>query len=108
METQTKITPALFVSHGSPMNAIAQNAYTDDLAKIGETLKEVSAILVISAHWETTGISITSSGTLTTYHDFGGFPKELFEVEYPVKGAVHLIPEIEKLIGEPIKHDPER
>lgn len=103
-----KITPALFVSHGSPMNAIAQNAYSRDLNKIGEQLSNVSAILVISAHWETTGISITSSETLTTVHDFGGFPQELFDVEYPVKGALHLIPEIEKLIGEPIKHDSQR
>lgn len=103
-----KITPALFVSHGSPMNAIAQNEYSRDLNKIGETLTNVSAILVISAHWETNGISITSSENLSTYHDFGGFPQELFEVEYPVKGALHLIPEIEKLIGEPIKHDGKR
>ena len=106
--TNKKITPALFVSHGSPMNAIAQNEYTNDLNKIGEKLSHVSAILVISAHWETNGISITSSETLSTYHDFGGFPQELFDVEYPVKGALHLIPEIEKLVGEPIKHDSQR
>ncbi|OFY94395.1 MAG: hypothetical protein A3K10_02025 [Bacteroidetes bacterium RIFCSPLOWO2_12_FULL_31_6] len=108
METKKQITPALFVSHGSPMNAIAQNAYSGDLNKIGEQLSDVSAILVISAHWETTGISITSSETLSTYHDFGGFSNELFEVEYPVKGALHLIPEIEKLVGEPIKQDSKR
>ena len=99
METKDKkITPALFVSHGSPMNAIAQNEYTNDLNKIGENLKNVNAILVISAHWETNGISITSSETLSTYHDFGGFPQELFDVEYPVKGDLNLIPQIEKLI----------
>ncbi|HLC82940.1 MAG TPA: class III extradiol ring-cleavage dioxygenase, partial [Bacteroidia bacterium] len=105
---KTQITPALFVSHGSPMNAIAQNEYSRDLNKIGETLRNVSAILVISAHWETNGISITSSENLSTYHDFGGFPQELFDVEYPVKGALDLIPEIEKLVGEPIKHDAQR
>lgn len=108
METKKQITPALFVSHGSPMNAIAENEYSRDLNKIGEKLSNVSAILVISAHWETNGISITSSENLSTYHDFGGFPKELFDVEYPVKGALHLIPVIERLIGEPIKHDSER
>lgn len=108
METKKQITPALFVSHGSPMNAIAKNEYSRDLNKIGEQLSNASAILVISAHWETNGISITSSENLSTYHDFGGFPKELFDVEYPVKGALHLIPEIEKLIEEPIKHDSER
>ena len=108
MENLKHITPALFVSHGSPMNAIAQNAYTNDLNKIGEQLSNVSAILVISAHWETNGTYITSSETMPTYHDFGGFPEELFAVEYPVKGALHLIPEIEKLIGEPLKQDSER
>lgn len=103
-----KITPALFVSHGSPMNAIAQNEYTNDLNKIGKKLSSTNAIFVISAHWETNGISITSSENLSTYHDFGGFPKELFDIEYPVKGALHLIPEIERLVGEPIKHDNQR
>ena len=102
------LTPALFVSHGSPMNAIAENAYTNDLNKIGEELKNVSAILVISAHWETNGIYVTDSENLSTYHDFGGFPQALFDVEYPVKGALHLIPEIEKLIGEPLKRDSKR
>lgn len=105
---KTQITPALFVSHGSPMNAIAQNEYSRDLNQIGEQLSNVSAILVISAHWETNGINITSSEHLSTYHDFGGFPKELFDVEYPVKGALHLIPKIERLVGEPINHDSQR
>jgi 4,5-DOPA dioxygenase extradiol len=109
METMLKhLTPALFVSHGSPMNAIAENIYTNDLNKIGEELKNVSAILVISAHWETDGIYVTDSENLSTYHDFGGFPKELFDVEYPVKGALNLIPKIEQLIGEPLKRDPKR
>lgn len=102
------LTPALFVSHGSPMNAIAENAYTNDLNKIGEELKNVSAILVISAHWETNGVCVTDSENISTYHDFGGFPKALFDVEYPVKGALNLIPEIEKLIGESIKRDSKR
>lgn len=105
---KTQITPALFVSHGSPMNAVAQNEYTNDLNKIGIKLNNVDAILVISAHWETNGISITSSENLSTYHDFGGFPEELFKVEYPVKGALHLIPVIENLVGERIKHDSQR
>lgn len=109
METiNKKITPALFVSHGSPMNAIAKNKYTSDLNKIGEQLFDVSAVVVISAHWETNGISITSSETLSTYHDFRGFPQELFDVEYPAKGALQLIPVIEKLVGEPIKHNSQR
>jgi len=101
-------TPALFVSHGSPMNAIAQNQYTHDLNTIGKQLQHVKAILVLSAHWQTRGIAVTASEKLSTYHDFGGFPKELFEVEYPVKGALNLIPEIERLIQEPIYKDEKR
>lgn len=108
MSTINPIAPALFVSHGSPMNAIADNEYTNDLGKIGEQLKNVNAVLVISAHWETNGIYVTDSEKLSTVHDFGGFPKELFEVEYPAKGALHLIPEIEKLIGETVNRDKKR
>jgi 4,5-DOPA dioxygenase extradiol len=106
--TVEHITPSLFLSHGSPMNAIEHNVYTQDLKKIGNELKNVNAVLVISAHWETNGIYITDSEKLSTYHDFGGFPKELFAVEYPAKGALHLIPEIEKLIGEPLKRETKR
>jgi 4,5-DOPA dioxygenase extradiol len=108
MSAQQQITPALFVSHGSPMNAIAENKYTQDLNGIGNKLKDVSAILIISAHWETNGVFATASEVLPTYHDFRGFPKELFEVEYPVKGALELIPEIERLTGEPVKRDMQR
>ncbi|MCW3104138.1 MAG: hypothetical protein JWO09_2578 [Bacteroidetes bacterium] len=108
MTTPAKITPALFVSHGSPMNAIAENKYTQGLNEIGNKLKDVSAILIISAHWETKGVFVTASETLPTYHDFRGFPQELFNVEYPVKAALELIPEIEKLTGEPVKRDMQR
>ena len=109
MKSSSKhIAPALFVSHGSPMNAIAENVYTNDLRKIGEQLENVSAVLVISAHWETNGIYVTDSEKLSTFHDFAGFPKELFEVEYPAKGATNLIPEIEKLLGEPLHKDKKR
>lgn len=103
-----EITPALFVSHGSPMNAIAQNAYTQDLNKIGKSLQHVKAVLVISAHWETNGLFVTGSENLPTYHDFRGFPDELHAVQYPVKGATDLIPELEKLIGEEVKVDTKR
>ncbi len=105
---KTTLTPALFVSHGSPMNAIEQNEYTNDLLKIGKQLKNASAILVISAHWETNGIYVTAQETLSTYHDFRGFPQELFAVEYPVKAALDLIPKIEKLTGEVIHQDTKR
>jgi 4,5-DOPA dioxygenase extradiol len=102
------ITPALFVSHGSPMNAVAENKYTQDLNAIGNKLKDVSAILVVSAHWETNGLFATASDELSTYHDFRGFPEELFAVKYPVKAALDLIPEIEKLTGDVIQRDTKR
>ena len=108
MNSTKNITPSLFVSHGSPMNAIENNAYTRDLNLVGKTLKSVDAILVISAHWETNGLYITDSEILPTYHDFRGFPKELYAIEYPVKAALNLIPEIEKLIGEPLKRESKR
>jgi 4,5-DOPA dioxygenase extradiol len=101
-------TPVLFVSHGSPMNAIAQNLYTQDLNSIGKQLQHIKSILVISAHWQTRGIAVTASSKLSTYHDFGGFPKELFDIEYPVDGALDLIPEIENMIAEPIFKDTKR
>lgn len=101
-------TPALFVSHGSPMNAIAQNAYTEGLNAIGAALKNVSAVLVISAHWETNGLYVTASENLSTYHDFRGFPEALHEMQYPVKGALSLIPLLEKLAGEEIRKDTQR
>lgn len=103
-----QILPALFVSHGSPMNAIAENGYTHDLRGIGKQLENVNAVLVISAHWETNGIYVTDSEKLSTLHDFKGFPKELFNVEYPANGALFLISEIEKLIGEPLIRDKNR
>lgn len=108
MNTEKHITPALFVSHGSPMSAIDTNKYTDDLKQIGYQLKNIDAILVISAHWETNGIFVTSSETLSTYHDFRGFPNELFAVQYPVKAALNLIPKIEILIGEKVNLDDKR
>jgi 4,5-DOPA dioxygenase extradiol len=108
MNTSASIAPALFVSHGSPMNAIAENEYTRDLTALGRQLSSVDAVLVISAHWETNGIHVTASENLSTYHDFGGFPEKLFAVQYPVKGALSLIPKLEELIGEPVTRDNKR
>ncbi|HUS56130.1 MAG TPA: 4,5-DOPA dioxygenase extradiol [Thermohalobaculum sp.] len=83
--------PALFVGHGSPMNAILDNSYSRQWAEIGDALPAPSAILCISAHWMTRGTTLVQvSQKPETIHDFGGFPRQLFEQQYPAPGAPEL------------------
>lgn len=93
--------PALFVGHGSPMNAIEDNRFTREMKEIGKTLPTPKAILMISAHWETRGSFVTQQQLPPTIHDFGGFPRQLFEVEYPAPGSTWLA---EETIHESLKH----
>jgi len=80
--------PTLFVGHGSPMNAITDNAYSREWHKIGEALPTPSAILCVSAHWMTRGTTLVHIGSHPkTIHDFGGFPQALFDQQYPAPGA---------------------
>ncbi len=79
--------PVLFVGHGSPMNAIEENPFTLTLRELGQTLPRPESICVVSAHWVTRGSQVLSVDRPRTIHDFYGFPKALYEVQYPAPGA---------------------
>lgn len=91
--------PVLFVGHGSPMNGIEDNDFSRRWKAMGQEITKPKAVLCISAHWLTRGTHITAMEHPPTIHDFGGFPKELFAVEYPAPGD----PELAKTTSSLIK-----
>lgn len=90
--------PVLFVGHGSPMNAIEHNAFTEALSGLGVRLPKPKAVCLVSAHWVTSGSHVLASAHPRTTHDFCGFPRPLYEIQYPAPGAPA---EAQKLAASP-------
>ena len=90
----TQKMPVLFIGHGNPMNAIYDNNFTQTLSKLGKNLEKPNAILVISAHWQTSGTYVSTNSWPQTIYDFSGFDKKLYEVKYEPKGHPELAKEL--------------
>ena len=93
-----KLMPVLFVGHGSPMNGIEVNDFSNKWTELAKTIERPNAVLVISAHWFTKGTKITGMKLPPTIHDFGGFPQALFDVQYPAPGSPALAAETASMI----------
>ena len=93
----------MFIGHGSPMNAIERNSFSEKWRSIGEAMPHPRAVVCISAHWLTRGTQVTSNAKPKTIHDFGGFPQALYQVEYPAPGSPEIAQEIKTALA---KHTP--
>jgi len=96
--------PALFLGHGSPMNALQDNAWTRAWASLGARLPRPRAVLAISAHWYVPALAVTAMREPRTIHDFGGFPRALFEVRYPAPGDAALAQRVQELLAPRAVH----
>lgn len=91
--------PAIFFGHGNPMNAILGNAYSEGWARLGRELPRPKAIVCVSAHWYLPGTFVTANEQPRTIHDFGGFPRPLYQVQYPAPGSAELVRRLAELTG---------
>src|ERR1700686_631120 len=91
--------PAIFFGHGNPMNAIESNKYTLAWRAIGDRLPRPKGIVAISAHWYLPGTFVTAMDRPRTIHDFGGFPRPLYEVRYPAPGDRDLAKRVQELLA---------
>ena len=98
LKEQDQLMPVLFIGHGSPMNGIEDNEFSQRWTKLAKEIPVPAAVLVISAHWFTKGTLITAMDFPKTIHDFGGFPKALYDVQYPAPGNPTLAKETAALI----------
>jgi 4,5-DOPA dioxygenase extradiol len=91
--------PAIFFGHGNPMNALQQNAWTEGWRRLGAEMPRPRAILSVSAHWYLPATAVTAMAAPRTIHDFGGFPRALFEVQYPAPGSAELASRVQSLLA---------